>query len=71
MKKNRKLKPWVKVALKTMVIATIILLIVITIIQLKTINVIHVTEQGEYTCRGGIVKICSAPKKVVGEVYGK
>ena len=58
--KRRRLKRWVK----DLIIAAAIILTGVTVFQLTTIRTRQTTPAGEYTCRGGILKVCSGPKKV-------
>lgn len=58
--KKRHLKRWVKNTLWVMVG----MLIGIAIYQLATVTVIKHTPVGDYTCNGGIVKVCSGSNAV-------
>lgn len=59
MKKYR-IKKWVKVA--TGLLITII--IGITIYQSFIVETIKSTPVGNYTCRGGLIKVCTGSKEV-------
>lgn len=54
--KKRKVKMWVKVIL--------IILAVISVYQLFTIKVDKTTPVGSYSCKGGIIKVCTGSKRV-------
>lgn len=58
--KKYKLKQWVKNLLFILLGA----LIGITIYQLFTLKTTTVTPAGSYTCRGGIIKICTSSDEV-------
>ena len=64
-KKRYKLKRWVKNTLWLILGA----LIGITIYQYFTVETTHQTPVGEYTCNGGIVKICTGDK-IVADYLG-
>lgn len=57
---RRRLRPWVKVTL--LLIAGAI--IGIAIYQLFTIETIKQTPVGTYSCRGGIIQICTGSDEV-------
>ena len=57
---RRRLRPWVKVTLLLIVGAVI----GITIYQLFTLETTKKTPVGNYTCKGGIIKICTGSKDV-------
>ncbi len=57
---RRRLRPWVKVTL--LLIAGAI--IGIAIYQLFTIETIKQTPAGTYSCRGGIIQICTGSDEV-------
>ena len=56
----RVLRPWVKVALLLILGA----FLGIATLQLFTVKTVSKTPYGLYTCKGGIVKTCSASKQV-------
>lgn len=58
--KKYKLKKWVKNLLLILLGA----LIGISIYQLFTIETTRITPAGSYTCRGGIIEICTSSKEV-------
>jgi len=60
MKKRYKLKSWVKYLLFTILGAVI----GIAIYQLFTLKTTKKTPVGEYTCKGGIVQVCTGSKEV-------
>lgn len=57
-----RLRLWVKVTLTVLAVAVVGL----AIVQLFTREETHSTPVGDYTCRGGIVQICSTDSQ---EVY--
>lgn len=57
---KRRLKPWVKKVLLLIIGA----IIGITIYQLFTVTTVKSTPVGDYTCNGGIIKVCTGSKKV-------
>lgn len=57
---KRRLKPWVKKVVLLIVGA----IIGITIYQLFTITTVKSTRVGVYTCKGGIIQVCTGSKKV-------
>ena len=59
-KKKYRLKRWVKNLLWIILGA----IIGITIYQLFTIETVHETTVGNYTCRGSIIEICSGSNEV-------
>lgn len=54
--KRRRIKTWVKVLA--------IVLVGAAIYQLATMRSRQSTPVGEYTCRGGILKVCTGSKEV-------
>lgn len=60
MERKRRLKPWVKNTLWMILGA----LIGIAIYQLFTVETTKDTPAGSYTCRGGIIKVCTGDKEV-------
>lgn len=60
MKKRYRLKSWVKYLLFTILGAVI----GIAIYQLFTLETTKKTPVGEYTCKGGIVQVCTGSKEV-------
>lgn len=58
--KRRRLKRWVKNLLWVILGA----IISITINQLFIVEIVHETPVGNYTCRGGIIKICTGSNEV-------
>lgn len=60
MKKRYVLKKWVKDLLKLVAGA----IIGIAIYQLFTVETIKTTPAGNYTCNGGIVKVCTGSRAV-------
>lgn len=60
MKKSRRLRPWVKYLLFSLLGA----FIGISIYQLFTLRTIHKTPVGSYECRGGLIQVCSGDKRV-------
>lgn len=58
--KKRKLKPWVKITLLLLLGAVL----GIIVYQLFTLESVHTTPYGNYTCRGGIIKVCNSSKPV-------
>ena len=58
--KRRKLKRWVKNIL-WMILGAFIGII---IYQLFTVETVHETPVGSYTCRGGIFQVCSGSNEV-------
>lgn len=59
-KKKYRLKRWVKNLLWIILGAVI----GITIYQLFTVETVHETPAGNYTCRGGIIKVCTGSNEV-------
>lgn len=59
-KKCRKLKKWVKPLLLLIIGAVV----GIAIYQLFTLKVDYITPAGNYTCTGGIIKICTGTSSV-------
>lgn len=57
---NRKLKPWVK----RVIIAIIIFICFLSWLQLFIMSKTYNTPVGEYTCKGGILKVCSGSNEV-------
>lgn len=57
---KRRLRPWVKYIL----VAIISAIVAITIYQLFTLETTKNTPAGNYTCKGGIIKICTCSKEV-------
>lgn len=62
--RKRKLKSWVKVTLLLIVGAAF----GIIVYQLFTIETVHTTPLGNYTCRGGIIKVCNSSKSVANHL---
>lgn len=60
MKTKLKLRPWVKNTLFILLGA----LLGIAIYQLFTLEVTKTTPVGNYTCRGGIIQICTGSNEV-------
>lgn len=60
MKKKRVLKRWVKIALWMILGA----LLGIAIYQLFTLDSTYTTPVGSYTCKGGLLKVCSGSNEV-------
>ena len=58
--KKRKLKPFVK----NIIFILIGAFVGIAIYQLFTLSEITTTDAGQYSCNGGLIKICSSNKKV-------
>ena len=58
--KRYKLKGWVKVMLGFIAGAVV----GIAIYQLFTVETVHSTPVGSYTCNGGLVKVCSGSREV-------
>ena len=58
--KRRKLKRWLKNILWMILGASI----VIIIYQLFTVETVHETPVGSYTCRGGIFQVCTGSNEV-------
>lgn len=58
--KKTKLRGWVKYTL-TFILGAVL---GIAVYQLFTIETIHTTPVGNYTCRGGIIPICTGSKEV-------
>ena len=58
--KKRKLKRWLKNLLWTILGA----FIGIIIYQLFTIETVHETPVGNYTCRGGIFQVCTGSNEI-------
>lgn len=57
---KRRLRPWVKYTL----VAILSAIISITIYQLFTLEITKTTPVGNYTCRGGIIQVCTSSKEV-------
>lgn len=60
MKKTYRLKGWVKVVLGMLAGA----FIGIAIYQLFTVQTVKTTPVGDYTCNGGLIKVCSGSRAV-------
>jgi hypothetical protein len=58
--KKYKLRKWVKVVLNLLAGA----LIGIAIYQLFTVETVKTTPVGDYTCNGGMIKICTGSEAV-------
>lgn len=54
--KKRKIRTWVKVGL--------IILVGVSVYQLFTVRTVKNTPRGSYTCKGGIIKVCTGSKRV-------
>lgn len=59
-KKKYKLKAWVKITL-WMILGV---LIGIAIYQMATVKTVKSTPVGEYSCQGGLIKVCTGSKEV-------
>ena len=60
MRKKYKLRKWVKVVLNLLAGAVI----GIAIYQLFTVETVKSTPAGDYTCKGGIVEVCTGSQAV-------
>lgn len=57
---KRRLRPWVKYTL----VAILSAIVSIAIYQLFTLETTKTTPAGNYTCKGGIIQICTGSKEV-------
>ena len=59
-RKKYRLRKWVKITLLLILGA----LIGITIYQFYILKSVNITPLGEYSCRGGLIKVCTGPRAV-------
>lgn len=68
-RKKYKIRKWVKVSVLIIIFIGIIIFNLIAIYQLNNIEKIETSPAGQYTCKGGLIRVCSGPE-IVADYFG-